>query len=106
MASDARFSQLFAETLPPVEPALVKRLATDERCKQWVDSVMKTLTLEERIGQLFIYTIAPQQTQANRNLLRKVVNEYKVGGLLFSGGQLNDQVALTTRHSRWPTCPC
>lgn len=105
MASDARFSQLFAETLPPVEPALVKRLATDERCKQWVDSVMKTLTLEERIGQLFIYTIAPQPTQANRNLLRKVVSEYKVGGLLFSGGQLNEQVALTNEAQQMADVP-
>lgn len=34
----------------------------------------------------FIYTIAPYQDKGNKELLRKVVEDYKVGGLLFSGG--------------------
>ena len=47
--------------------------AADGACRQWVDSVLQGMTLRERIGQLFIYTIAPQQTAANRELLRRVV---------------------------------
>ena len=72
--------------LPLNEPSLVRLLNSDARCKQWVDSVMRRLTLKERIGQLFIYTIAPHRDKANKELLRKVVEDYKVGGLLFSGG--------------------
>lgn len=82
---------LFVRELPAqlvVDPA-------DARCRQWVDSVMTTLTPEERIAQLFIYTIAPQQTKANRDLLRKVVKHYKIGGLLFSKGELHSHVTLT-----------
>ena len=49
-----------------VEPLLVRPVLDDVRCRQWVDSVMQRLTLKERIGQLFIYTIAPQQDKANK----------------------------------------
>ena len=58
--------------VPPNDPSLVRLLNSDVRCRQWVDSVMQRLTLKERIGQLFIYTIAPQQDKANKELLRKV----------------------------------
>ena len=51
--------------VPPNDPSLVRLLNSDVRCRQWVDSVMQRLTLKERIGQLFIYTIAPQQDKAN-----------------------------------------
>lgn len=72
--------------VPSVEPIMIRSVSNDERCRQWVDSVLNRMNLRERIGQLFIYTIAPQQDKANRDLLRKVVDGYKVGGLLFSGG--------------------
>ena len=55
--------------VPPNDPSLVRLLNSDVRCRQWVDSVMQRLTLKERIGQLFIYTIAPQQDKANKELL-------------------------------------
>lgn len=55
--------------VPPNDPSLVRLLNSDVRCRQWVDSVMQRLTLKERIGQLFIYTIAPQQDKANKGSL-------------------------------------
>ena len=63
------------------------------------------MSLKERIGQLFIYTIAPQQDKANRDLLRKVVDDYKVGGLLFSGGLMENQVALTNEAQKMADIP-
>lgn len=80
---------------PSGSPAMLRPFAADEHCRQWVDSVLSRMSLKERIGQLFIYTIAPQQDKANRDLLRRVVQDYKVGGLLFSGGLMQNQVALT-----------
>lgn len=83
---DAQTHRLLApqSTVTPVEPILMRPFTNDARCRQWVDSVLNKMSLKERIGQLFIYTIAPQQDKANRDLLRKVVDDYKVGGLLFS----------------------
>ena len=91
--------------VPPNDPSLVRLLNSDARCRQWVDSVMQRLTLKERIGQLFIYTIAPQQDKANKELLRKVVEDYKVGGLLFSGGLMQNQVMLTNEAQRMAEVP-
>lgn len=92
-------------SMPLDEPAMVGLLHNDARCKQWVDSVMQRLNLKERIGQLFIYTIAPQQDKANKDLLHKVVEEYKVGGLLFSGGLMENQTALTNEAQQKAQVP-
>lgn len=89
----------------PVEPLVVRSVSDDMRCRQWVDSVLKRLSLKERIGQLFIYTIAPQQDKANKELLRKVVEDYKVGGLLFSGGLMQNQAMLTNEAQRMADVP-
>jgi len=45
-------------TVTPVEPILMRPFTNDARCRQWVDSVLNKMSLKERIGQLFIYTIA------------------------------------------------
>ena len=85
--------------------AMLQRAEKDKRCVQWVDSVFNKMSLKERIGQLLIYTIAPQKTKKNRELLRKVVEEYKVGGLLFSGGLMLNQAMLTNEAQRMAKVP-
>ena len=52
--------------------------------KLWVDSVFDSMSRDERIGQLFMPIVEPGGTQAERELLRKYINEYKIGGILFS----------------------
>ena len=69
--------------------------ADSQECKEWVDTRLEGMTLKEKIGQLFIHTVALQNTEQNRNNIRRAVKEYKIGGMLFSGGQLATQVALT-----------
>lgn len=101
-------NQLFANTFtsaPQNEPRFIQSLLDDAHCRQWVDSVMQTLSPKERLGQLFIYTIAPEQSKRNRELLRKVVKEYKVGGLLFSGGRMENHVRLTNEAQRMADVP-
>lgn len=87
------------------EATYYNKMKEDTRCQQWVDSVMKRLSLRERVGQLFVYTIAPHRDKANRELLRKVVEDYKVGGLLFSEGTIQDQVMLTNEAQRQADVP-
>lgn len=88
-----------------IEPLLLYKTAQDKKCKQWVDSVYNRMSLKERVGQLFIYTIAPAQTKRNKLLLRQVVRDYKIGGLLFSGGRVQDQAMMTNdaqQHAKVP----
>lgn len=65
---------------------------------QWVDSVYRSMSLEERIGQLFII-------RAHSNLgddhIRSVVHQiekYKVGGLCFFQGTPAKQIELVNRY--------
>ena len=98
-----------AQNAAAVEPQLVYKALQDKDCRHWVDSVMDRLSFKEKVGQLFIYTIAPVDTKRNLELLREAVDTYKVGGLLFSGGKLQNQVNLTmgagnafARHTCFP----
>ena len=104
-ASDAKRCPATPAVAAPVEPLLVRPVLDDVRCRQWVDSVLDKQSLNVRIGQLFIYTIAPYQDKANKELLRKVVEDYKVGGLLFSGGLMQNQAMLTNEAQRMADIP-
>ena len=89
-----------------VEPFILN--ASPELTQQrtaWVDSVYNQMSLEQRVGQLFIFTIAPQLNKPNENLLKKVVKDYNVGGLLFSGGEVANQVKLTNMAQEWAKLP-
>lgn len=66
---------------------------------------MNKLSFKEKVGQLFIYTIAPVDTKRNLELLREAVDTYKVGGLLFSGGKMQTQVDLTNRAQKQAKVP-
>lgn len=87
------------------EPLLLHKAEADEFCRQWVDSVYDRMSLKERVGQLFVYTIAPLQTKRNKQLLRDAVHTYKVGGLLFSGGRMQNQVMLINDAQRMAKVP-
>lgn len=94
-----------AQNTATVEPLLVYKALQDKDCRHWVDSIMDKLSFKEKVGQLFIYTIAPVDTKRNLELLREAVDTYKVGGLLFSGGKMQTQVELTNRAQKQAKVP-
>ena len=94
-----------AQNAASVEPLLLYKAQQDKNCRHWVDSVMDKLSFKEKVGQLFIYTIAPVNTKRNLELLREAIDTYKVGGLLFSGGKMQNQVELTNRAQRQAKVP-
>lgn len=79
-----------AQQLPHV---LQKGGSESSECKMWVEERLADMSLKEKIGQLFIHTVAPLNT--SKKNIQDAVKEYKVGGLLFSGGQLSEQALLT-----------
>ena len=60
--------------------------------KKWVDSVYSSLTTEERVAQLFVNWVSPEQS--NFDEIKKLVVEDKIGGLLFS-------IGTTKSHVEW-----
>jgi beta-glucosidase-like glycosyl hydrolase/CubicO group peptidase (beta-lactamase class C family) len=85
-----------------IQPVLYSN--TDQKAmKQWVDSVFDTMTLDEKIGQLFMITVDPQSSYHNRII--ENIKEQKIGGILFSGGNLNDEaesINIYQKNSRIP----
>ncbi len=50
---------------------------------QWVDSVFAKMTLDEKIGQLFMVAAYPKNGQADKDRMTNLINKYKVGGIIF-----------------------
>ena len=60
--------------------------------KEWVDSVYSSLTTEEKVSQLFVNWVSPEQS--NFDEVKKLVVEDKIGGLIFS-------IGTTKSHVEW-----
>ena len=61
----------------------------------WADSILTTLSPEERLGQLIIPIVGNSDTPEQRAIIRNDIEKYHVGGLLFSKGTLSSQESLT-----------
>ena len=77
------------------ESAILSQIKDTVACRQWVEEQLASMPLKKKIGQLFIHTVAPIVTQQNKANITSAVKEFGVGGLLFSGGEMEKQVSLT-----------
>jgi beta-N-acetylhexosaminidase len=60
----------------------------------WADSILLTLSPEERIGQLFMVP-AYSRTDSNQNKITELITKYHVGGIIFMQGGPERQAKLT-----------
>jgi len=54
--------------------------------KKWVDSVYDSMTLKEKVGQLFMVRAFSNGTKKHENEIAHLINKYHIGGLIFSSG--------------------
>lgn len=73
--------------VPPEEPKT-----------EWADSVIKTMTLDEKIGQLIMVAGYSNRNKAYEDELSVLIDKYKVGGVIFFQGNPVDQVRMTNRY--------
>jgi beta-N-acetylhexosaminidase len=64
----------------------------------WEDSVLKTMTIDEKIGQLFMIAAYSNKGDGHTEEIEEAINKYHVGGLIFFQGTLNKQVYLTNYY--------
>lgn len=95
----------FIFAVAEVEPLLLYKAQHDKQCLQWVDATMSRMTLREKVEQLFIFTMSPENSKANMKLLDRVVGKYNVGGILFSGGSPTSQADVTNRAQTLSSVP-
>ncbi|MFA5463449.1 MAG: glycoside hydrolase family 3 N-terminal domain-containing protein, partial [Dysgonamonadaceae bacterium] len=77
-----------------IQPNLYRN-ADQAKMNFWVDSVYSTMNMDERIGQLFMVIVNNRNTESNKNLINRYIQEQKIGGILFSKGTIADQATLT-----------
>lgn len=71
----------------------------------WSDSVYRSLSLSERVGQLFVMGVNAVDNESNRKAVLRYVETFKVGGLLFAKGSASGQAAivnLAQKNSKVP----
>ena len=72
---------------------------------KWVDSVYNQMSLDERIGQLFMVAAYSNKDSVHNNSIEKLVSNYKIGGLIFFQGGPKRQAKLTNRYQKKSKLP-
>ncbi|TDE12320.1 glycoside hydrolase family 3 N-terminal domain-containing protein [Dyadobacter psychrotolerans] len=71
----------------------------------WVDSTLQTMTIDEKIGQLFMVATFSNRDETHYRYIDKLINDFHIGGLIFFQGGPVGQAQLTNRyqsHSKTP----
>ncbi|MBA3704990.1 MAG: serine hydrolase, partial [Bacteroidetes bacterium] len=71
----------------------------------WADSVFKTLSPEERIAQLFMVAAYSNKDKTHVKEIKKLVDDYKIGGLIFFQGGPIRQAMLTNDYQSCSKVP-
>ena len=64
----------------------------------WADSVLATLTTEQKVGQLFMISTYSNRTESTYRLIEEQIRKYHLGGIIFFQGNARQQVRLTNRY--------
>jgi len=62
--------------------------------KKWVDSVYHGMTLEEKVGQLFMVDIFSSKGDAAADKIKQLIQDYHIGGVIFSKGGPQQQAKM------------
>ncbi len=89
------FSPLRAQTSP----------AFLNTSRAWADSVLNTLTLDERIGQLIMVAGYSNRSRTYEDSLVTLVRQYRLGGVVFFQGGPLRQAKLTNRMQAQAAVP-
>jgi beta-N-acetylhexosaminidase len=71
----------------------------------WIDSVLNSLTLEQRIAQLIMVAAYSNDKNLNESEVTKLIKDNKIGGLVFFQGTPFRQAQLTNRYQSLSTTP-
>lgn len=91
------FIGIGVSTAQQVDPLRAKNSALQE---QWVDSIMNTMSLEEKIGQLFMIQAYSNKDAKHKKFVSDMITKYHVGNLIFMKGTPEKQVKLTNDYQK------
>lgn len=81
-----------------------KKIPYLKSTSNWADSLLNTMSIDEKIGQLFNIS-AYSNENINQEEVEKLINEYHVGGLTFFQGAISKQLELTNHYQSLSKIP-
>ena len=87
------FSEVASQT--SADPLLVLE---DEYQMKWVDSVYSSMTLNQKVGQLFVVQAVSNKGISHKTKILDEITSNGVGGIIFSNGSAEKQVELTNLY--------
>ena len=98
------FALLFVLQLHAQTPQALLR-GDYEIQEHWVDSVYNKLSIDERIGQLFMIAAYSNRGQEEIDKIKTLITKHKVGGLIFFQGGPMRQAQLTNKYQAMSKIP-
>ena len=81
-------------------------MATDAKAQQkWVDSIYKKLSLNDKIGQLFMMEVYSNKDVAHSLSVKKLIKKHHIGSLIFMQGSPLAQAKLTNEYQALSKVP-
>src|SRR5690554_4875914 len=86
-----------------VNPLIVKD--DFENQKKWVDSIYDNMTLQEKLGQLFMVDIFSSDPKSKSDRIKNLITDYHLGGVIFSKGGPMRQAKLNNEFQALSKVP-
>src|SRR5690625_1795860 len=82
-------------------------IATDdfENQKKWVDSIYNSMTIDQKLGQLFMADVFSSDSRARLDKIKTLISDYHLGGIIFSKGGPVRQARLTNEFQSLSKTP-
>jgi beta-glucosidase-like glycosyl hydrolase/CubicO group peptidase (beta-lactamase class C family) len=78
-----------------VDPLITKDTLAQQK---WVDSILKRMTIDEKIGQLFMVQAYSNKDDNHQNFIDTLIIKHHIGGLIFMQGTPFKQAFLTNHY--------
>ena len=85
-----------------IDPLLTKDLESQNK---WVDSILSGMTLEEKIGQLFMVATFSNKDEVHEKEIIDLINNYHIGSLIFFQDLPVKQAQLTNKYQKISKVP-
>jgi len=71
----------------------------------WADSILNEMTIEEKIGQLFIHANFSNKKEEDYRKIEQLIETHHLGGLIFMQGEPEKQARLVNRYQKTSKVP-
>lgn len=76
-----------------------------ENQQKWVDSIYDAMSLDQRVGQLFMVDLFSSDPKSKIAAIKKLITDHHIGGIIFSKGGPGRQAKITNDFQKTSKTP-